>query len=108
MQNTDANQLVSRRKVLLTALFAGFWGAHKFMLGARREGYLYLALSWTMISAFATILDIAHLSFAPHTDGQFKIRQAAQANFIEPATKIRLFCGLLIVLVWIVIGLKFY
>lgn len=101
-------KMVSRKAVLFAALFAGFWGAHKFMLGAKREGYLYLALSFTTITAFATIFDIAHLSFAPHADGKFPVRAWDDRNTIERVTLIRLGIGLLIVLLWIIIGLLFY
>ena len=36
---------VNRALVLYAALLAGFWGGHKFLMGARREGWLYLLLS---------------------------------------------------------------
>ena len=56
---------VNRVWVLYAALLAGFWGGHKFLLGARREGYLYLLLCWTAIPLLAALADFVDLMRQP-------------------------------------------
>jgi TM2 domain-containing membrane protein YozV len=56
---------VDRRMLCLVALVAGFAGAHKFYLGARSEGWWYLALAVTGVSAFAALMDLASYAFWP-------------------------------------------
>lgn len=82
---------VNRVLVLYAALLAGFWGGHKFLLGARREGYLYLLLCWTAIPLLAAIADFIDLIRQP-TLGQGFLkrrllkRHVADVNVIERAT----------------------
>jgi TM2 domain-containing membrane protein YozV len=82
---------VNRALVLHTTLLAGFWGGHKFLLGARREGYLYLLLCWTAIPLLAAIADFIDLIRQPALGQGFLKRRllkrhVADANVIERAT----------------------
>ncbi len=82
---------VNRALVLYTALLAGFWGGHKFLLGARREGYLYLLLCWTAIPLLAAIADFIDLMRQPALGQGFLKRRllkrhVADANVIERDT----------------------
>lgn len=107
METSRIIKMANRRAVLATALFAGFWGGHKFLLGARREGYLYLFFCWTLVPAIATLIDIADLSFAPHVQGRFPVRSWEARNEIERSTWIRLGIGCLVIALWIVVGLRY-
>ena len=82
---------VNRVLVLYAALLAGFWGGHKFLLGARREGYLYLLLCWTAIPLLAAIADFIDLMRQPAIGQGFLKRRllkrhVADVNVIEGAT----------------------
>jgi TM2 domain-containing membrane protein YozV len=86
---------VNRVLALYVTLLAGFWGGHKFLLGARREGYVYLLLSWTAIPVLAALADFVGLIRQPALgQGFFKRRllkrHVADADVIEPATWCRL------------------
>jgi TM2 domain-containing membrane protein YozV len=82
---------VNRALVLYVTLLAGFWGGHKFLLGARREGWLYLLLSWTTLPLLASLGDFVDLA-RQHAIGQgfFKRRllkrHVADRDVIERAT----------------------
>lgn len=52
---------VNRLFALYVTLLAGFWGGHKFLLGATREGWLYLLLCITGIPALAALADFVDL-----------------------------------------------
>jgi len=56
---------VNRAMALYCALLAGFWGGHKFLLGARREGWLYLLLSWSAVPLLASLVDFLELLRQP-------------------------------------------
>ena len=56
---------VNRVLALYVAMLAGFWGGHKFLLGARREGWLYLSLSWTGLTMLAAVADFIQLYRQP-------------------------------------------
>ena len=82
---------VNRALVLYAALLAGFWGGHKFLMGARREGWLYLLLSWTSIPLWASLGDFVDLVRQPAIgQGFFKRRllkrHDADSDVIERAT----------------------
>ena len=82
---------VNRVLVLYAALLAGFWGGHKFLLGARREGYLYLLLCWTAIPLLAALADFIDLMRQPAFGQGFLKRRllkrhVADVNVIERAT----------------------
>ena len=86
---------VNRALVLFAALSAGFWGGHKFLLGARLEGWLYLLLSWTSISVWMAIGDFFDLLRLPAIGHGFLKRRLvkrhlADAHVIEKATLKRL------------------
>ncbi len=66
---------VNRLLALYCALLAGFWGGHKFLLGARREGWLYLALSWSAIPMLAALLDFIDLLRQPALGDGFLVRR---------------------------------
>jgi TM2 domain-containing membrane protein YozV len=82
---------VNRVLVLYVTLLAGFWGGHKFLLGARREGWLYLLLSWTAIPLLASLGDFVDLA-RQHAIGQGFLkrrllkRHVADRDVIERAT----------------------
>ena len=48
---------VNRAFALYVTLLAGFWGGHKFLLGATREGWLYLLLCISGIPVLAALAD---------------------------------------------------
>lgn len=93
---------VNRVLVLYVTLLAGFWGGHKFLLGARREGWLYLALSWTAVPLLASLADALYLSRQP-ASGQglgrrrLPARHPADADEIERSTWRRLALGAAVV-----------
>lgn len=86
---------VNRALVLYVTLLAGFWGGHKFLLDAKREGWLYLLLSWTSLPLWASLGDFVDLVRQP-TIGQGFLkrrllkRHAADADVIERATWLQL------------------
>jgi len=56
---------VNRVLALYVALLAGFWGGHKFLLGARREGWIYFSLCWSGLTVLAALADFVHLYRQP-------------------------------------------
>ncbi|MGB4117882.1 MAG: NINE protein [Polaromonas sp.] len=81
----------NRVLVLYVTLLAGFWGGHKFLLGARREGWLYLLLSWTCIPLLASLGDFVDLVRQPAIGQGFLKRRllkrhVADRDVIERAT----------------------
>ena len=82
---------VNRALALYATLLAGFWGGHKFLLGARREGWLYLLLSWTAIPLLASLGDFVDL-VRQHAIGHGFLkrrllkRHVAERDAIERAT----------------------
>jgi TM2 domain-containing membrane protein YozV len=90
-QTSTPLRTVNRALVLFVTLLAGFWGGHKFLLGARREGWLYLLLSWTIIPLLASLGDFVDLVRQP-TVGQGFLkrrllkRHVAEREVIERAT----------------------
>ncbi|MBL8312046.1 MAG: NINE protein [Burkholderiales bacterium] len=58
-------QTVNRLTVLTAALTLGGLGVHKFLLGARREGLIYLALVWTGIPVLCGVMDFVALLMQP-------------------------------------------
>lgn len=90
-QSSIPLRTVNRALVLYAALLAGFWGGHKFLLGARREGWLYLLLSWTAIPLLASLGDFADLVRQPAVGQGFMQRRllkrhVADRDVIERAT----------------------
>jgi TM2 domain-containing membrane protein YozV len=86
---------INRVLVLYVTLLAGFWGGHKFLLGARREGYLYLLLCWTAIPLLAALADFIDLMRQPAIGQGFLKRRllrrhVADADVIERATWLQL------------------
>ncbi len=86
---------VNRALLLYVTLLAGFWGGHKFLLGARREGWLYLLLSWTSIPVWMALADFFTLLRQPTIGRGFMQRRLykrhpADANVIEKASLWRL------------------
>ncbi|MCW5648512.1 MAG: NINE protein [Ramlibacter sp.] len=86
---------VNRVLALYVALLAGFWGGHKFLLGARREGWLYLAFAWSGITLLASLLDFVDLMRQPAIGQGFlrrrlPARHRAEGDRIDPATWRRL------------------
>lgn len=95
---------VNRLLVLYCTLLAGFWGGHKFLLGARREGWLYLMLSWSAVPLLAALLDFIDLLSRPVLGQGFLKRRLAcntpeQSDRIGRSTWLRLgLAGLLMAL----------
>ncbi len=94
-------ETVNRLWALYAALLAGFWGGHKFLLGARREGYLYLLLCWTTLPMLAAVLDFVELLRQPAIGQGFLKRRLlkrhrADADVIERSTWLRLGWSLLL------------
>ncbi len=56
---------VNRVFAVYVTLLAGFWGGHKFLLGATREGWLYLLLCISGIPALAALADFVELLQQP-------------------------------------------
>lgn len=86
---------VNRLILLFFTMLAGFWGGHKFLLGARREGWIYLLLAWTAIPLLASLIDLLDLLRQPPRGHGFLRRRLPkrfpwQATVIEPATLLRL------------------
>lgn len=86
---------VNRLLVLYVALFAGFWGGHKFLLGARREGWIYFALMLTTIPVWAALADLIDLMRQPAIGQDFLKRRLlkrhpADASLVERETWRRL------------------
>ena len=82
---------VNRVLVLYVTLLAGFWGGHKFLLGARREGWLYLLLSWTALPLLAALGDFVDLLRQPAVGQGFLKRRLlkrhpAEADVVARAT----------------------
>ena len=98
---------VNRALLLYVTLLAGFWGGHKFLLGARREGWLYLLLSWTSITLWMAIGDFFALSRLPVIGEGFMKRRVlkrhpADADVIEKATWWRL--GLVVLIMMLLVA----
>jgi len=97
---------VNRVLVLYVALLAGFWGGHKFLLGARREGWIYVALTPTTIPVWAGLADFVDLMRQPAMGQGFLKRRLlkrhpADASVVERRTwrrlvKVTLIMGLAI------------
>lgn len=88
---------VNRVMALYCALLAGFWGGHKFLLGARREGWLYLMLSWSAVPLLASLLDFVDLARRPAL-GEGCLRRRLFARLPEEeamisATALRRLCA---------------
>lgn len=86
---------VNRVLVLYVALLAGFWGGHKFLLGARREGWIYFALALTTIPVWAALADLIDLMRQPAMGRGFLKRRLlkrhpADASIVERKTWLRL------------------
>lgn len=86
---------VNRVLVLYVALLSGFWGGHKFLLGARREGWIYVALMPTTIPVWAGLADFIDLIRQPAMGQGFLKRRLlkrhpADASVVERKTWRRL------------------
>lgn len=98
---------VNRAAVLYACLLAGLWGGHKFLLGARREGWMYLLLSWTSIPLWASLGDFVDLVRQPAI-GQGLMqrrllkRHPADRDVVERATWLQL--GRVVVIFALLVG----
>ncbi len=66
---------VNRVFLLYVTLLAGFWGGHKFLLGATREGWLYLLLCASGIPVLAALADFVELARQPPVGAGFLKRR---------------------------------
>lgn len=59
-ERKDARErvLVSKKKLLWTALLLGWCGGHRFLLKQKVLGFVYLCLCWTIFPVCMTIVDI--------------------------------------------------
>ena len=59
-ERQDAREkiLVSKKKLMLTALLLGWCGGHRFMLKQPKVGLLYLCFCWTIFPVCMTIVDL--------------------------------------------------
>ncbi|WP_428246112.1 NINE protein [Ferrovibrio sp.] len=99
---------VNRLTLLFFTMLAGFWGGHKFLLGARREGWLYLLLAWTAIPLLASLVDLLDLLRQPPLGHGFLRRRLPkrypwEGAVIERTTLLRL-CGSALFMVLLVLG----
>lgn len=62
----------SKMVAILLALFLGGLGIHKFYLGRKGLGILYLVFCWTYIPVFLSILDI--ILIASMSEEEFNTR----------------------------------
>jgi hypothetical protein len=74
---------VNRVLVLYAALLTGMFGGHKLLLGARREAWLYIALSWTSITVLAALLDFIDLMRQPAVGRGFMQRRLVTRPVVE-------------------------
>ena len=86
---------VNRLLALYVTLLAGFWGGHKFLLGARREGWLYLLLTLTTVPLWASLADFFDMLRQPALGEGFLRRRLlrrhpADACVVERETWLRL------------------
>jgi len=66
--------LVSRKKLLLLALFTGWMGGHRFYLHQYKLGVLYLLFFWTGVPMAMTIIDLMEfLPVPPDENGNVRI-----------------------------------
>jgi hypothetical protein len=82
---------VNRALLLYATLLGGIFGLHKWLLGAYREAWVYIALSWTGVSALASVFDFLDLLRQPAMGNGFFRRRlikrhVADAGVIEKAT----------------------
>lgn len=99
---------VNRLAALYVALLAGFWGGHKFLLGARREGWIYLALCWTSVPLWASLMDFAALLRQPAIGQGVGVRRllkrhVADADVVQASTWLRLLIGAVLVVAFILV-----
>lgn len=59
---------ISRKGAMVWCAFLGAFGAHRFYLGEKGLGWLYLGFSWTLIPLVAAFLDFALLAMQDDED----------------------------------------
>lgn len=82
---------VNRVLMLCVALLAGFWSGHEFLLGARREGWIYFVMTLTTIPVWASLANFFDLRRQPALgQGFLKSRlpsgHSAEASVVERKT----------------------
>ena len=66
--------LVSKKKLLWTALLLGWCGGHRFMLKQRVLGFVYLAFCWTIFPICMTLVDIIeYIPMKPDENGNILV-----------------------------------
>lgn len=53
----------SRGTAIFLTLFFGWFGAHKFYLGQKAQGWLYLVFFWTLLPLVMSLFDLLGLLF---------------------------------------------
>jgi TM2 domain-containing membrane protein YozV len=51
-----------RKIAIVLALFTGFLGVHRFYLGQKKFGWLYLGFCWTLVPFFIALVDVIAFS----------------------------------------------
>ena len=66
--------LISKKKLLWTALLLGWCGGHRFMLKQRVLGFVYLAFCWTIFPICMTLVDIIeYIPMKPDENGNILV-----------------------------------
>ncbi|MCC5921731.1 MAG: TM2 domain-containing protein [Cyclobacteriaceae bacterium] len=71
---TQDNEIKQSTAVLL-ALFTGFVGGHRFYLGQKKIGYLFLGFSWTLIPLLSSLIEAVILYRMPQQVFKEKYRE---------------------------------
>jgi TM2 domain-containing membrane protein YozV len=72
---------------ILLAFFGGGFGIHKFYLGEKVAGILYLLFSWTFIPSILAIFDFIGLLLISETkfNAQYNLKSAAEVYRLNSA-----------------------
>lgn len=74
-----------KKNAILLALFLGVFGAHRFYLNQKVKGFIYLILSWTLISFFLSIID--SIIFIFMSNENFNKRYNSNSNNLKSEKK---------------------
>jgi TM2 domain-containing membrane protein YozV len=74
----------SKTSAILLALFLGGFGAHKFYLGKKSQGVLYLLFFWTLIPGILGIIDL--ITLITKSDESFNAAYNSTAPFASAIT----------------------
>ena len=73
-QDARERVLISKKKLMWTALLLGWCGGHRFMLKQKWVGLLYLVLCWTSFPIAMTIVDfLQYIPMKPDENGNILV-----------------------------------